>query len=584
MPAEHRETQGLRLLPVLFREYPRQVSLISLFLVLAGLAEGVGIATVMPLINAVAGEPGAEASRLSVFVTDFMVWVGMSPSLGNMLVLIVAGMVLKTALVLLTMMQVATAMSFVSTNLRFRLLNALLLARWSYFVRLSSGDVANAVTSEVNGAGSVFWGATNLCTMTIQVAVYLVLASLVSWTVTIFAVAAGIVMFILLNWLVRQSRKAGEMAKSSYGSLMRRLVDGLAGIKSIKAMAAEDRLEPLLRTDNDGLYRASRLQLMSKEALTNIQEPLIIIFLAVGLFATTRYQVAPFDQLVVMALLFQRMLSRLGRLQAGYQQLMYAQSFYNSLSSKTAKAVSEREIFGNLAVPVSWQTIQAQNVTFRYDDDALVLDDVNLTIPAGKVTVIFGSSGSGKSTFADLLMGLQWPVKGEILIDEQTLRDVDVREWRKDIGYVPQDLFLFNDTVLSNVTLGDTTIEMERVEEALRDSGAEVFVNALRDGVNTFVGERGSSLSGGQRQRLAIARALVRRPRLLILDEPTTALDPATEAEICETLSRLSKRVTVLAISHQSAVAEIADIVYEFAGGRVTAVERASPHRVGTAS
>jgi ATP-binding cassette subfamily C protein len=568
----------------LFREYPRQASLISVFLVLAGLAEGVGIATVMPLINAIAGVPGTEASRLSTLVTDFMHWIRLDPTLGNMLVVIVTGMVLKTVLVLLTMMQVATAMSFVTTNLRFRLLNALLLARWSYFVRLRTGEIGNAITTEVNGAGAVFWGATNICTMAIQVLVYLVLASLVSWPVTISALGAGAVMFLMLNWLVGQSRRAGEMASASYQSMMRRLVDGLSSIKSIKAMAAEDRLEPLLRADNDGLFRASRLQLISKEAMTHLQEPLIIIFMAVGLFLTTRYQVAPFDQLVVMALLFQRMLSRIGRLQSGYQQLMYAQTFYRSLSERTSGAIAEREVFGDGASPASWRAIEARNVTFQYSDDAPIFDGVDLTIPDGKVTVLFGSSGAGKTTFADLIMGLQWPVRGEVLVDGQPLRAINLRDWRKKIGYVPQDLFLLNDTIKNNVTLGDTTIEPERIDEALRAAGAERFVQALTEGVDTLVGERGSSLSGGQRQRLAIARALVRSPRLLILDEPTTALDPATEAEICETLSRLSKRVTVLAISHQPAVAEIADFVYEFAGGQVKAVERTPPHRLGTAN
>jgi ATP-binding cassette subfamily C protein len=580
MSKEGKTSLGLALISVLFREYPRQAILISMFLVLSGLAEGLGIATVMPLISAVAGDTDAETATLTQIVTSVMDFVGLAPTLGNMLIVIVAGMTTKMVLVLLTMVQVATAMSFVSTDMRFRLLRALLLARWSYFVRLPAGDIANAVTSEVNGAGAVFWGATNFCTMLIQVSVYLVLASLVSWTVTLFALFAGGVMFLLLNWLVGQSRRAGVMAMEAYTSLMRRVVDGLGGIKPIKAMAAEDRLDPLLRHDNDALFRATRLQLMSKEAMTSVQEPLIIMFMAVGLFVAATYRVAPFDQLVVMALLFQRTLSRLGRLQAGYQQLVYAQSFYESLNKKTTEAVSEEETSGTKAPLQKWREVSVKGVTFAYPDSAPVLQDVDLTIPTGKVTVIFGPSGSGKSTVADLIMGLQWPDSGDVTIDGLPLREVDLRAWRKMIGYVPQDLFLFNDTIRNNVTLGDPDITVDQIEAAIRDAGAGAFVAAQPEGIDTVVGEKGFQLSGGQRQRLSIARALVRQPRFLILDEPTTALDPVTEAEICRTLRRLTDHLTVLAISHQPAVTEIADVIYNVSGGTVVRSESSPSRRV----
>jgi len=142
-------------------------------------------------------------------------------------------------------------------------------------------------------------------------------------------------------------------------------------------------------------------------------------------------------------------------------------------------------------------------------------------------------------------------------------------DWRRNLGYVPQEMLLFHDTLLHNITLGDESIDRDEVEQALRKAEAWDFVSALPSGLDTVIGAQGTRLSGGQRQRVAIARALVRKPKLLILDEVTTALDPHTEAEICRTLSKLKGDVTIVAISHQEAISEVADITYKLINGTV---------------
>ena len=144
-----------------------------------------------------------------------------------------------------------------------------------------------------------------------------------------------------------------------------------------------------------------------------------------------------------------------------------------------------------------------------------------------------------------------------------------MRRWRRQIGYVPQELLLFHDTLLANVTLGDDRITVSEVEQALRAAGAWSFVKTLPEGLDTIVGERGIRFSGGQRQRISIARALVRRPRLLILDEATASLDPTTEKELCKTLAGLRGQVTMLAATHQAALTEVADAVYRIQHGRL---------------
>jgi ATP-binding cassette subfamily C protein len=212
------------------------------------------------------------------------------------------------------------------------------------------------------------------------------------------------------------------------------------------------------------------------------------------------------------------------------------------------------------------------SVSFAYADRA-VLDNVSIVLPAGSFSALLGPSGSGKTTFADLLTGLLRPQKGDIWIDDVPLSQIDIRCWRGMIGYVPQENLLMHDTVLKNIALGEETISEPEVETALRSAGAWDFVQHMPKGIHSIVGERGSMISGGQRQRIAIARALVKRPKLLILDEATTALDPKTEKEICATLQKLKGGITILAISHQPTVVECADWAYRLKKGRLSRVK-----------
>ncbi len=196
------------------------------------------------------------------------------------------------------------------------------------------------------------------------------------------------------------------------------------------------------------------------------------------------------------------------------------------------------------------------------------MEGASLTIPAREVTALVGMSGAGKTSVADLVLGLVRPSRGEVWIDDLPLAEADLRAWREQVGYVPQDIALFRESVGANVSLGDPAITPSDVEAALGAAGALDFVRALPRGIDTELGERGAGLSGGQRQRLAVARALVRNPALLVLDEATTALDPESEAAICESVRGLRGRVTVLVISHQTALVDLADRVYRIEGGR----------------
>jgi ATP-binding cassette subfamily C protein len=274
-------------------------------------------------------------------------------------------------------------------------------------------------------------------------------------------------------------------------------------------------------------------------------------------------------------LILLRLMTNVSTVQRSMQEMATSESSYWALQTTINEAREAAENASTGDLPTLREACRFDHVTFSYGAKP-VLKDVSLEIPAGRVTTLIGESGSGKTTIADLLLGLFIVDSGSITLDGKPLGALDLLKWREMVGYVPQEVLLFNSSIFDNIALGDPSITDEQVRKALEDAGALEFVDALADGIRAPVGERGTMLSGGQRQRIALARALVHRPALLILDEATSALDPRTEAEICETVRRQAGNLTVLAITHQPAWVEIADRVYRVVDGTVELTTRSS--------
>jgi ATP-binding cassette subfamily C protein len=497
----------------------------------------------------------------------------LEPTIGLLLTIIVAGMCVKAALVLLANKQVGYAVAHVATDLRLGLIRALLRTRWEYYVRQPVGAFANAIASEARRASEAYQHASTILALLVESTVYIVVALLVSWRATALALAAGALIVYALNRLVRMSRRAGARQTRLSKSLLGRLTDTLQGIKIFKAMAREGLIGPLLESETRSLNRALRREVLSKEALKALQEPLIVVFLAAGVYVVLTYSQLALSTVIVLALLCTRIVAGLGKVQKEVQRLAACESAYWSLHAMINDALGASEVKPGRASPSFEREITFRRVGFAYEGRR-VLVDASCTMQAGRITVLIGPSGAGKTTVADLITGLIEPQEGEILIDGTDLRDLDTARWRAMIGYVPQETFLLHDSVRVNVGLGDPMISDADVEAALRAAGAWNFVVGLDGGLAAVVGERGLRISGGQRQRIALARALVRRPKLLILDEATTGLDPATEADICNALLQLRGEMAILAISHHGALPEFADCVYRVENGSITPVVR----------
>jgi len=313
---------------------------------------------------------------------------------------------------------------------------------------------------------------------------------------------------------------------------------------------------------------------LSAAVLDSAQELMFAIFIALGIYVALEIYAMELPTVMVLVVALGRAFSFLGKVQKQYQKLAQGESAFWAMREGMADACRAEETLEGGVPPVFSDRLEFKNVDFSYDEHA-VLRDLSLTVEAGTFTTLIGPSGSGKTTIVDLAVGLVRPDRGEVTLDGRLLQDLDIRAWRRMIGYVPQDTILLHDTILRNITLGDPALTTADAEEALRAAGAWDFVSRLPQGLETVVGERGGKLSGGQRQRVVIARALVIRPQLLILDEATSALDPESESAVRQALENLSGRLSILAISHNRGMVEAADKVYLLEGGVARLVEDA---------
>ena len=575
----------MRLIITFFRRYPIESLLTLVALLFAGIAEGFGMTMLLPLLSIVMGGPDGSApaspsskSALEKTITGLFNLAGIPPTISLLLNIFVFCIMVKAGMVLLANKRVGYMVARVATDLRLDLIRALFATRWEYYVHQPIGRFTNAFATEARRSSDAYLFGIRLLALGLQASVYAVVALMLAWKETLTTLLAGVFILYALRSLVKKAKKAGSRQTHLLKSLLSRLTDTLQSIKPLKSMARENLADAVLQAKTTHLNKALQKQVFSEEALRALQEPLMTVFLGFGLYAALVWWHMPLATVLVMVFMLVKVLKTLPKAKKKYHSMVIAERAYWSLWSKIEEAEQEKE--GNVGTftPVFNHAIRLDDVSFSYGD-RLILKDVSLSFPRGSFSAIIGSSGAGKTTVVDLITGLLKPQKGVIWIDDISLREADMKAWRRMIGYVPQETMLLHDTVMMNVTLGDPAFGEDDVERALHEAGAWNFVGEMPHGIQSIVGERGARLSGGQRQRITIARALIHRPQLMILDEATSALDPGTEAEICQTLRQLKGKLTILAISHQNALLEAADRAYRLDNGVARLLENNRPQK-----
>ncbi len=525
----------------------------------------------VPLLNVLAGT-GSNYGFVWNFIFSLST-VGVSPSPFGLLSAFLFLVVARSGLLYAREQLGAHLQYSLVDKLRRQCFAALLGTEWRWLAGSRRADHADLLLTDVSRVGVGLHFGLGLLAALVTVCAYLFAAFALSWRMAALALVSGGMVFLLLSGQRKRALGLGRELTVASRALQGNVQESLAGIKLAKILRSEFRHLELFTTTMERL-RTRQLQFA---AGTNLSRALFQVggatLLTSYLYLGLRLWHTPMPELLTLVLIFSRLIPQLMMAQQQFHQLLHALPALEQLDALLAdcRANAEPESAESLEPWSVQQAVCLNSVSFTYEErEQAALDGVSLSFPARTTTAIMGASGAGKSTLADLLMGLLAPDDGELTVDGVPVTGGSRKSWRRHVAYVPQEVFLFNDSIRSNLLWARPDATEDELRRALERAAAD-FVFQLPLGLDTVVGDGGVRLSGGERQRIALARALLERPSLLILDEATSALDLANEARIRDAIEKLHGDLTVVLMGHRLPTLEHADQVIVLEAGRVAA-------------
>lgn len=451
--------------------------------------------------------------------------------------------------------------------------SGLLHSNWDFFIKNRKSDLINLLLSEVTRTSGGIHAFLQFMASLIFTVIQIALAFWLSPNITIFVLISGVFIVFLNRKFLKRSLALGnrnyELARQFYAGT----TDQINGIKDIKSNSLEEsRMQWFYTiTKNMESEQVEYLKLKTTSQLyykiASSLLMIIFIFVAIKMFQ------AQAGQLMLIIVIFGRLWPRVAGIQSSLEQIATTLPSFKAVKRLQEECQQAEEFLQQDEVETLHlqKGIECRNIHFRYNknESTQALQDINLWIPSNEMTAFVGRSGAGKSTLIDLLMGLNQPETGQVLLDGIPLTKENLLSLRSSLSYVPQDPFLFNASIRENLMLVKPEASEEDMWEALTFASAAEFVGKLPNGLDSLIGDRGIKLSGGERQRLVLARAILRKPSILVLDEATSALDTESEANIQLALERLKGKMTIIVIAHRMSTIRNADQVIVLEEGQV---------------
>lgn len=551
-----------------FKGFSFHIMINVLVLSINGFVDSAAILFIAPIIDILVNPTFENISSITHRIVEIMNNFGFMASVGSFLFLFIGFNLLRSLFLIYA--------SFLILKTKFALLRSIMLdsfedffnAKWYFFSNNRQGTFINSLSHDILMVGDGFSAMARYFTQIIQIIFFIIVPFFISWQVSLICVSIAVLLILPFVLFDKISYRLGKESTSTANEISSIIQESFNSAKTILGFGNQRKSYYLLTKAFDAYSEANVKSQILWKGIPQLYYPLGIVVLAVALFSGKKFGV-PISEIVVILYSFQRIIPLVGggasersllkNCLPSFEVIMNLRKNANQLAQRTGT-----KIFLGLN-----KKIAVEGVSFSYPGYKPVLTEITLQIPKGNMVAFVGKSGSGKSTLIDIIMGFNEPSAGKISIDGVPLENFEINSYRRRIGYVPQDSVLFNMTIRDNLLWAKENATDIEINEACVQANSMEFIERLPEGFNTFVGDRGVRLSGGQIQRLALARAILKKPDVLILDEATSSLDSQSERLIQEAVENMAKKITVIVVAHRLSTVVNADYIYVLEDGLI---------------
>lgn len=529
---------------------------------------GVVVISIIPLTEFIINPELSNSGKITNIAKSLFDMINIELSFWSLGLLFALANIVKAFFDILMKYIVLRVKYKVQFNIFEECVNIFFEARGAFFADVEKGLLLNIFSKEISNIGDTLGQLVTQISRAFQLATYISIPLWINFTMTISGVAIIIFFTLPLLFVNKLAFKFGLRNIESGNNLLSSIQECFSGVKLIIGYGNQNWAKDRLITSFNKMVKVTMPYQVLEATVTSAYQAigLLLVIISFGVFVKAGVNAA---EMAALMLSFFKMIPILSQAIGANISLSSFLPSYDQLERLKLRALELRESKGSIQFLELKQNIELRNIIFNYKDRNRTINDVSIKINKGKITAIVGSSGSGKSTLLDLLLSIEIPQNGVIFVDEIPLVEYDLNSFRSRIGYVPQEPYLFQTTIRENLKWFNPIANDVDIHVACMTANAIDFINELPLGLDTVVGERGLKLSGGQRQRIALARALLRKPQLLVMDEATSALDSESEILIQNAIDLISKNTTILVVAHRLSTITKADMVYVMDQGQI---------------
>lgn len=535
----------------------------------SSLLEGVGISSIIPVFSFVNGQAGSATDSITKFIEASFNFIGLSYTFRTLILFIGALFVLRIVVLFFIQYITARIVFGYEKNMRRDLFSLTVFSRWPFLSKQKVGHLDQLLITNTTNTSQFFGYFSTVMLIFTKTVIYTVIAVNISSWAALLTIVVGLATSIFFKPLFVKNKILSTNAEKINRGLAHFTSQHVGGMKAIKSMAIEEYVSAKALNIFDNI-RQLFIKMMVVRGVTNM----LIQFIGLGFVALVFVYMyrSPGFNFATFAVIVYAINQIFVQVQAAQVQVHAISSMVPYLDKAViymdeAKRNAEKKNFGS--VFNFERELSFENIFFSYPERGEVVADFNLSIKKGEMVGIIGPSGAGKTTIVDLLLRLYEPDKGEIKIDGKNINEINLDDWRGNIGYVAQDIFILNDTIKNNIIFYNKAVSEEGAIESAKLVNLHDFIMSLPDGYDTIVGDRGVFLSGGQRQRIILARILATKPQLLVLDEATSSLDGESELAIKEVIDNLRGKTTVIIIAHRLSTISSVDKLAVLENGKI---------------